>query len=229
MLEKSIEMDTGVYSEICESILYIVRLSVRLEAHIFFLVRNGLFITLSNKNADEKDKLSGAYYEALVRGLDYTEMSINDALGCLKKIRILLDEKIFKIIARWIKRAKEDGHIAIACMLHAHIAYLFRNVEYAELTPTKVFAILASQIFLFSNFKYDIDLDLKDTKSIRNRKLADTDIRDDLGISQVELFDMFQLNRNKIMNWLLSDSDHRNAVLNIINFVSYHTNNFFRS
>ena len=186
-----------------------------MEAYIFFLVKNYQFKKLQINSEGGKNIYSGANYEANIRGLDATDEAIEEALECQKKIRAILDDKAFKIIARWIKGAKEDGKISIASILHAHLAYLFRNVQTDELNPTKVFAMLASQIFLFSNFKYDIDLDLKDTKSsTRTRKSQDEDVRDDLRIPQVELFDMYQLNRVKIMNWLLADADNRNAVRN---------------
>ena len=38
------------------------------------------------------------------------------------------------------------------------------------------------------------------------------DIKYDFGIAQVELFDMFQVNRRKIMDWLMANDDGRNAV-----------------
>lgn len=185
-----------------------------MEAYIFFLVKNAQFRTAQVNSEGGKNLYCGASYEANIRGLDCTEESIAEALECQKKIRSILDDKCFKIIARWIKKAKEDGRINIASMLHAHLAYLFRNVQVEDLDPTKVFSILASQIFLFSNFKYDIDLDMKETKSgHRTRKSLDEDIKDDLRIPQVELFDTFQLNRGKIMKWLLADADNRNAVI----------------
>jgi hypothetical protein len=43
MLEKCMEMDTGKYSELSESILYVVRLAVRVEGFILFLVKNQQF------------------------------------------------------------------------------------------------------------------------------------------------------------------------------------------
>ena len=175
-------------------------------------MKNAQFKISQVNSEGGKNIYSGASYEANIRGLDSTEESIAEALECQKKIRSILDDKVFKIIARWIKGAKEDGKISIASMLHAHLAYLFRNVQVEELNATKVFAMLASQIFLFSNFKYDIDLEMKDKMSGRTRKTQDEDVRDDLRIPQVELFDMFQLNRVKIMNWLLADADNRNSV-----------------
>ena len=142
-----------------------------------------------------------------------TDATIDEALECQRTLRKLLDEKVFKIIARWIKKCKEDGKMTTACMLHAHLAYLFRNVQI--LTPNVVFAVLASQVFLFNNYKYDLDLEpLKNEK--RTRKDTNESYKDDLGIPQVELFDMFQKNRVRIMKWLMDDVDNRNAVMDAV-------------
>ncbi len=208
MLERVIEMDTGKFSALSESILYVVRLAIRLESYIFFIVRNRKF----HKDSETRPtQYNGAYYEANLRGLEHvTEETLIEAQECQQKLRKLLDEKIFKIIARWINKCKEDGKMSTACMLHAHLAYLFRNVQAEDLNPSIVFSVLASQIFLFNNYKYDLDLEpLKNEKKARK---DDEEIKDDLKIPQVELFDLFQVNRNKIMSWLLGDADNRNAV-----------------
>ena len=43
MLEKAIDMDSGRYSELSESILYVTRLAIRVEGYLLFLVRNKQF------------------------------------------------------------------------------------------------------------------------------------------------------------------------------------------
>lgn len=208
MLERVIDMDTGKYSELSESILYVVRLAVRVESYLLYLVRNFRF----HSKAGSEIKLNGAYHEATVRGLDNVdEKKIEEAHTCQKNIRRMLDEKVFKIIARWTKKAKEEGKMHEACILHAHLAFLFRNIEKEDLTPRIVFSTLASQIFLFNNYKYDLDLDLtKDFK--KSRKDAD-DYKTDLILPQVELFDMFQRTRKMILEWLETHNTDRNMVM----------------
>ena len=99
-----------------------------------------------------------------MRGLDCPDNVIEEALTCQKKLRSLIDDKAFKIIARWIKKSKKDGKMMQACMLHAHLAYLHRNIEAEDLNLRNVFSILASQIFLFNNYKYDLDVNLNEAK-----------------------------------------------------------------
>jgi hypothetical protein len=137
---------------------------------------------------------------------------IDEALECQKKIRVLLEEKMFKIIARWIKRSKKDGRFGQACMLHAHLAFIFRNVEEVDLTPRIVFTVLASQIFLFNYYKYDLDFDHKEVSSKKKSRMDVEDINGDLGVPQVELFGMFQRCRRMVFNWLVDHASDRNQV-----------------
>jgi hypothetical protein len=219
MLEKVVDMDTGKYSELGESILYVTRLAIRVEGYLLFLIRNKKFHSMQ-KNADT-NIFNGAYVEADVRGLRCGQDVIDEALECQKRIRALLEEKMFKIIARWIKRSKKDGRFGQACMLHAHLAFIYRNVEPEELTPRVVFTVLASQIFLFNYYKYDLDIDLE-TKE--NKKSSQKDVDPtvfDLVIPNVELFGMFQRNRRMILTWLQKSPEERNKVLPILVLVPF--------
>lgn len=208
MLEKVIDLDTGRYSEVSESILYIVRLAIRVEGYLLFLVKNFEY-------NDKNQLYQGAYTDARVRGLDIDQEAINEALQCQKSLRLVMDEKIFKIIARWIKLAKQEGQMLLACKLHAHLAFLYRNVEYPVLNSRIVFSILASQIFLFNNYTFDVELDAQKSFSLFSRKEQE-DIKNDLSISQVELFDMFQRNRRTLLAWLDCNPQERNEVMDAI-------------
>jgi hypothetical protein len=210
MLERVLDMDTGKYSILSEAILYVVRLVVRVEGFILFLGKNRTY-----KSSTSGFKYYGADSEASIRGLDCGEDAMNAALATQKSLRAVLNEQAFRMIARWIKKAKDEGLMTVACRLHAHLAYLFRNIQVSELTPTSVFAILSCQIFLFNNYKYDLDIDEETLKKNKGRKDVE-EYKDDLGIPQVELFDLFQLNRNKIMDWLITNEAERNEVMNSI-------------
>jgi hypothetical protein len=216
MLEKVVDMDSGKYSELGESILYVTRLAIRVEGYLLFLIRNKRFHSLQKES--ETNMFNGANVQAGVRGLRCGEDVVNEAVECQKKIRVLLEEKMFKIIARWIKRSKKDGRFGQACMLHAHLAFIYRNVEPEELTPRVVFTMLASQIFLFNYYKYDLDIEVDSKKYNSKEKEKEKDASDanqfDLTIPNVELFGMFQRNRGMILNWLQNAPDERNKVHN---------------
>lgn len=210
MLEKVIDMDTGRYSELGASILYVVRLAVRVEGFLLFLVKNRKF--RQEQKASNNTDMSGAYQHAYVRGLECAEVVIQDALACQKAIRQILDEKVFLIIARWIIKSKKDALIGQACMLHAHLAYIYRDIEPEDLKPKVIFTSLACQIYLFNNFRYDIDVEATDGTK-KNRKEADQEVATDLIIPQVEVFSMFQRNRRKILTWLESNPTACNTVM----------------
>jgi len=57
-----------------------------------------------------------------------------------------------------------------------------------------------------------LDLELKAGKKERSRQDDHEDIKDNLRIPQVDLFDLFQVNRCKILDYLLNNSDEKNAV-----------------
>lgn len=147
MLEKSLEMDSGKYSELGQAILFIVRLAIRVEGYLLFLVKSNQFHKDQRNNIGNVLKYHGAYTQALVRGLDECDDVLGEALVCQKNIRNMLEDRVFKIIARWIKKSKQEGKMAQACMLHAHLAFIYRNVEEEDLNARVIFTILASQIF----------------------------------------------------------------------------------
>jgi hypothetical protein len=215
MLERVADMDSGKYSELGAAILYVTRLAIRVEGYLLFLVRNRRFHT--TQNATDRIAYNGAYQEARVRGLNCGEDVIFEALACQKKVRMLLEEKMFKVLARWIKKSKKDGKFGQACMLHAHLAFIHRNVEPEELSPRVVFTVLASQIFLFNYYKYDLDIEHKEGSSATKKSRSDLeDIKGDLVVPQVELFDMFQRCRRMIYNWLVANANDRNQVMDAI-------------
>jgi len=217
MLEKVLDMDAGRYSEVSEAILYVTRLAIRVEGYLLFLVQNRKFH--SNKSADadadaDASPYTGAYHEALVRGLKCSDDVVSRALRCQEDIRALLEDKVLKVIARWTARCKKDGRYAQASVLHAHMSFIYRNVRYDQLNTKVVFVLLASQIFLFNNCRYDLDVDLNDRAS---RKRSDAfDVSVDLGIPQVVLFDMHQRNRRIVLDWLISHPAERNRVMDSI-------------
>lgn len=214
ILERVIDMDTGKYSAISESILYTIRMVVRVEGFILFLGRNREYKKSMETNPN---KYYGSNFEADVRGLQCSEEAMATALKCQKELRQVLNDQVFRLLARWIKKSKDEGHMTIACKLYAHMAYLFRNVQSEELNSTIVFAIMACQIFLFNRYKYDLDLDPDFVAGKKLRKDIE-DYKDDLGIPQVELFDLFQIHRVKIMDWFVTHPEERNEVSGILRF-----------
>lgn len=216
MLEKVLEMDTGKYSELSESILYIMRMAIRVEGYLLFLFKNHEYNNKIRSGEVSASSYQGAYQEAQVRGLKIDDAFLKEAIPCQQALREVLDKKAFKMLARWIKYAKIDGQMNTACMLHAHMAFIFRNIEKEALNPRVVFAIMASQTFLYNNFEYNLDVEAATNPDL-TRVNSDDAVNANLGIPQIELFDMFQRNRSRILDWLSeSPADVRNSVMDAI-------------
>jgi hypothetical protein len=96
MLEKVLDMDTGKYSTLSESILYVIRLVVRVEGFILFLGRHRKHKSFSNGF-----RYFGAAEESSVRGLDCSEDAMQAALSAQQNLRNLLNTQVFKMIARY--------------------------------------------------------------------------------------------------------------------------------
>ena len=185
MLDYSIDMDSGKHSEIGEVILYVTRLAVRVEGYALYLIKNYQF----HFGRKDSNRLSGAYYESTVRGLDTTSDIITEVTDLRNKLKNTLGTKVFKILVRWIKKAKQEGKVYLACMLHAHICFIFRNVESVELNSRIVFTMLGSQIFLYNNYKFDLELETNnsaESRKIGSRQDAEGLIKSDLSIPQVK-------------------------------------------
>ena len=68
--------------------------------------------------------LNGACHAATVRGNDdIDDKNIEEASACQKNIRHMLNDEVFKIMARWTKKARDEGKMHDACVLHAHLAF----------------------------------------------------------------------------------------------------------
>ena len=227
MLDRVADMDSGRYGATSESILYVLRLALRVEGYLLFLVKNHNFNKKKALDASKSERgewFSGAYTEAYVRGLQCSDHIIGEALACQKNIRDLIESKIFRIVARWIKRAKNDGKMLLACKLHAHLALVYKNVEPDELNARIIFTQLASQIFVGNNYKHQLDVNFASyykgglgAVSRKDLNKINDDNKDyDLGVAQIDLFDMYQRNRGMMLEWLIANPEQRNQVIDAV-------------
>jgi hypothetical protein len=66
MVEFAVELDTGRYTSSAAIILYVVRLVVRVEAFMLFLLQHNDWLRANRSDA----QLNGTGPESLIRGLD---------------------------------------------------------------------------------------------------------------------------------------------------------------
>ena len=122
-----------------------------------------------------------------------------------KQLRQTLDKRVFPLLERWCAHAVKVQNISLACVIHAHLAFLYKNVLPEELDTRIVSTLLCAQIFLTTRHHFDTDAEGKakreKTKAANERDLENEDEKE-LGVSDTELFDMFQKHRSKIFRWI---------------------------
>lgn len=196
ILDRALDMDVGKYSQKSTSgplILYAVRLAVRVEGFMKFALE---------KCAAGKHRPRG------LESLDSIKIA-----SSLKKIRKILDEQAFPTLEYWIDPSRTK-HVNTTNLVHAHLLYMFKNYDYEEFDFRAVSVLLSSQVYLminhrFSNKIYD---DLADTSD-------PTKPPPSIQLSQTEVFDVIQNQRQKIMKYMKEKpeegSDAMEAVVRI--------------
>lgn len=183
MLELMLEHDTGRYSESSSpTILYVVRLVIMVESFILYL--------------QEQDRARE------IRGLACTPEVISFLSESQRRLRTRINTVVFPMLEKWYTRVIKRKEINKACILRAHLAYLFRNMSETDLNFTNVSSLLCSQVFLTINFKFDIDISVEtDLRGIGERGKEEY-LKNDLGVPQLEVFHVFSMHRAKILAWL---------------------------
>ena len=199
MLNLALDLDTGRWSTANSPvILYIVRLIVRVEDYILFIVHHWHFV--------QSDGITTGGWQSHVRGLLSNEDNARLLHDSQKKMRAQLDTGVFPMLERWCQLVTRANDISTACVLHAHMAYMYKNVQGHELTRPIVTTILAAQVFLTTRYVYDIDVkpgEVNQRKKLKQER--DDEDEGDLGIPDTEIFDLFQKQRWKVLRWLKND------------------------
>ena len=185
LLEFAIELDTGRYSHsTAPVILYVIRLVVRIESFMLFVVRHHY--------DSERNIQNGTGFHAILRGLDITRQQCKMLLEKRKQLRHILNEQVFPMLDRWCEVSTKNNEMQQACQLHAHLAFLFFHIPPYELTRSIVATLLSSQIFLTTRYRYDLAAESGESYA---RTVLEKDIEEGLVISYTEMFDLYQRQR----------------------------------
>ena len=95
-----------------------------------------------------------------------------------------------------------------ACVLHAHLLYLYRNVPQEEFTAEVVVSMLTSQIHLTTHYTADL---VQIGRSIKDKSKGGAD--SGWGVPDTEVFSLFQAQRANIMNFLDENHEQRSTCL----------------
>lgn len=128
-----------------------------------------------------------------------------------KELRDIMNTQVFPILERWIEYAVKASDMATACILHAHIAYLFLHTSYEELNDQSVITMITAQIVLNSHYSFDSQTVAKVSRSSKNRNQ-----KIGLGVADTEIFDLFQKQRGNIMKYLQKDAKRTNEIMETI-------------
>jgi len=185
MLDLMLEHDTGRYSESSSpTILYVVRLVVQVESFILFLQ--------DQERARE------------LRGLACSPAHLAFLGDSQVRLRTKLNTVVFPMLEKWHSRViKKKEELHKACVVSAHLAYLFRNLREHDLNYTNVSTLLCAQVFLTINFRFDVDISVEgDVRGVDREREEKDAVRRDLGVPQLEVFHVFTMHRAKMLAWL---------------------------
>ena len=180
MLARALDMDVGKYNQKATSgplILYTIRLAVRVEGFMKFALKE------CSKPGQPRP-----------RGLESLDnMKVEEAL---KKLRSLLHKQAFPVLEYWIDPTR-CKNVNTACLVHAHLLYIFKNYSYEDLDKHSLSVLLSSQVYLminhrFSNKAYDDLQDMTDP----------TKPPPSIQIAQSEVFDIIQTHRFPILKYM---------------------------
>ena len=205
LLEFAIELDSGRFSSgTAPIILYVCRLIVRVEAFMLYII-----------NHNHGLSMTGATWKSYVRGLELSPRQLKMLQDKRRQIRQLINEQVFPMLDRWCEHCTKSDEIDKACILHAHLAFLFFHLPAEELNRNIVATILAAQIFLTTRYRYDLAAENGATYQ-RVQKEKDNTPESGLMIPDTEMFDLFQQQRPKILAWLNADWNEANEVMEAI-------------
>eukprot|EP00960_Hanusia_phi_P029240 747854-Hanusia_phi.AAC.2 len=206
MLKYALELDTGRWTnQSAAIILYVLRLLVRIEGFMIFLVRY---------NQDKQEAAIGPGWKCSVDGLEADQETLRQIEVERKKIREVVNQQARSILDRWISFAIKKNEMGKVAYLYAHCVFIWQNLDSEELTEDVVINFLSSQLFLATRFRSQTkDFSLGPQKRVK----AEVDQADMFGSGlQSELFEIFQKQRGMIMAWVDADPARRNEVMEAI-------------
>ena len=187
LLSHAIELDTGRWTErAATTILYVVRLAVRVEGFLVFMIRHF--------DWDPAESLNRTGWASKVRGLDSVEEKVAALRGYRDRLRALLNQQVRPMFQGWIAQGLKRNEIGRVATLYAHSAFLWQNLTDGELSSDVVVHLLSSQLFITTRYRSQAETQPPPTSS-----KPPPELQSELGIPDVELFDMFQKHRGMLL------------------------------
>lgn len=212
MIETVVEMDTGRFTlSSAPLFLYVVRLAVRMEAYILYLVRHHDWMKSRGRGA----LYNGVMAESLTRGLNCSPEIAEALKHCVTELRGILNDKVLPILEHWCNQSLRDNDGYAICVLYTHLALLFQNTEREEVNQRMVTTHLCAQIILNSRHQFGVgkaaslDPDAPNAAAMESAAAV-------LGIPDTAVFDLFASQRSNVLHWLDSHPEQGNQVMEAI-------------
>lgn len=211
LLDISLDLETNSYSESTSPVvLYVIRLLVRVEEFIIFLIRHNEWLSRD----DDVRQCSGGW-ASYTRGLETVPRVLRLLTSARTSMRKLLDTRVFSMLERWCTYATKSNDLVLACKLHAHLGFLYKNVSEQELDLRTVSVLLSSQIFLTTRYEFVCDATAEEERK-KAKTSAENAEEQALGFVDSEVFDLFQKHKYKVYMWLQQNSDAANEVFEAV-------------
>ena len=89
-----------------------------------------------------------------MRGLKTSAEGVGELKALQSGVRHVLNSEIFPMLERWTLTAAQEENIDDACLLHANLCVIFKNIHPKQYNQEIVSTLLSSQCFLNTRFRY---------------------------------------------------------------------------
>ena len=107
---------------------------------------------------------------------------------------MLLNQQIRPMFQSWIVQGLKRNEMGRVATLYAHSAFLWQNLTESDLSSDVVVHLLSSQLFITTRYRSQAETQLPTSNS-----KSSPETQSELGIPDVDLFDMFQKHRGMLL------------------------------
>ena len=217
LLDLALEQDIGRYTEGAGPvILYILRLVVRVEGFIRFILEHYAWnckIKEEQWVSTNVVNLSGA--KSIIRGLECSKKNAEILAKSRAELRRLLNGRVFRMLEEWISHSVKTGAVDHACVVAAHLAFIFFHIPPEELNNKIITSLISCNIFLTTrhNFKISSTLFSDGVRRKSAEKGSSELLGQNLGLPDTDIFEMFQKQRGPILSYLESHPEERSSIM----------------
>ncbi|KAH9262352.1 hypothetical protein BASA82_000599, partial [Batrachochytrium salamandrivorans] len=220
MLVNMLEIDSGRFSKnTSPASLYVIRLIMRVMGYMETLLSHAKWAKAP------PGLITTGGGGTHIRGLECPPALETKLSATVSKWRSVILARVFPMLSGWVKHCQE-GDLELACILRAHLAYLFKETEWnaeskeGELSPAHLAAktLLTSQLFITASYRVATEPRLP--SRFQNANYVDPNQAGDiqraqtrLGLDELEIFSLFQRHRGGLLTWFKNNTATTNEIM----------------